>query len=168
MDFDKNIAEVMNMEKIPLDPTTNKNYIYSVSADKLNYQIATVLENPETKISFIANTAYASADCENLTSYVEGSYIPKDINILAGLIYAFDYKKENLNISLEANRKKVVLNKQNINLVYDKKGNPRVCNTGNVLDTPIVTNKLTITDKRSCTINSQNIEDGGNVVMSLS
>ncbi len=54
----ENISKGINMNKIPLDPKTGKEYVYGVSADYQKYQIASSLE--ELEANAIISTTYAS------------------------------------------------------------------------------------------------------------
>lgn len=65
-----NISRAISMNKTPLDPKTNDNYIYGISYNKKYYQVATVLENG---ISYnIVPTTYASSNYE---AKVSGNYV---------------------------------------------------------------------------------------------
>ncbi len=78
MDLSQSIAGILGITNVPTDPTSNSSYVYSVSAPRLNYQVAATFENSETKTAFNlgVDSAYAASttDCseENKNiAYVE-------------------------------------------------------------------------------------------------
>lgn len=108
IDIDNKLAWVLGISNLPTDPLTNTYYVYWVSRAWINYQIATILEWDDTKTAYnpLISQTYA-AWCTDIKSYVDGNYIPKDIkNDIPWLIYSFNYKTSNLDISNPTNKKK--------------------------------------------------------------
>ncbi len=135
------------------DPKTNNSYIYSVSNDLQFFQYSATLEESNNIAYNYSNKTYADDTCWILTAYVDWNFIPSDLHVLPWLIYAFDYKNSNLDISLDSNLKKVVLNKQSINLAYDYSDNYKNC-SWDIFSVNIWTNSWSSTTWLSC-INSK-------------
>jgi len=133
------IAGEIWLQKHLLDPELGIPYIYSVTNDKLHYQLATTIMNPEESSASIATYA----GLQDPKAYVEGNYTPEWTaeNALAipGLIYAVGKLSSwvqkttedgvdiySLDISQAANKAKVVLNWQTQNLVYNEDGDKMI------------------------------------------
>lgn len=151
------------------DPSWDGYYVYSLSNDKLFFQYAATLEGDKTQVAyqpFVQNT-YAAYECGKLKAYVGWNFVPTNLNVLPGLVYAFDYRKTNLDISTTTNLKKVVLNDQKINIAYDYTNTPQTC-AGDVLTTTIGTSTGASLIGASC-VNSkgQTIPNGSNEVIDM-
>lgn len=120
-DFTSTISWEIWLEKHLLDPELEIPYYYSVSNDKLYYQLATTIMNPESSVAL--NSSYA--DLQDPKAYVVGNYIPEWVDIASievpGLIYAVSipWGAGQLDVAVAASKAKVVLNGQTQNLVYD-------------------------------------------------
>jgi hypothetical protein len=69
--FNNYLAGLIELPKVPLDPSTNAPYIYSLKRDRTSYQLTATLESENTLLAstpHISKKAYANDD---LTAYVE-------------------------------------------------------------------------------------------------
>jgi hypothetical protein len=131
--FTSTVSWEIWLEKHLLDPELDIPYIYSVTNDKLHYQLATTIMNPEENTAF--HNTYAAL--EDPKAYVVWNYIPEGTSqgalALPGLIYAVEkwpaLPSWELDISNATNKAKVVLNWQTQNIVYDEDGNMQATGT---------------------------------------
>lgn len=93
----ENISRVIQMNKIPLDPVSNHQYIYAVNTKKDKYQIATSLENLEvnTKNPIISQTyANDSYKAKVIWNHEVNVKLPKDDKIwlvtIPSMIFIWD------------------------------------------------------------------------------
>lgn len=112
-----------------LDPLSGTNYVYWISWDKKYFQFSSTLEKQNNNIwyNFLINKSYANLECWDMFAYVDWNYIPWESNAYPWLIYSFDYENTNLDISLEENLSKAVINNQTINLAYNYDWKPQIC-----------------------------------------
>lgn len=92
-----------NLNKLPLDPKTEMPYVYSITNNAQEYQIAFTLENEDTPIAMI-----------------EWNYSSVSVNVLPSIVLALEKTAwENVDIISEANS--FVLSDQDENLPYTMK-----------------------------------------------
>lgn len=89
-----------NLDKLPLDPKLNRPYIYSVTNNSQEYQLALTLENKDV-----------------YTALVEWDYKSVSRNILPSIVLAVE-KPSTWYISINSNFNSFVLNEQIYNIVY--------------------------------------------------
>ncbi len=152
--FDEFMAWKVDLVKVPLDPLAKKPYLYSVSADRLTYQVTATLESKENIISFEPsfNKAYAADDYQ-LIAYVEGNFIPTNKNLLPWLLYS-TWNVSTFNINTAANIAKVIVNWQSQNMAYDMNWSivAKWTSLNNVLaSVSLVENSSLSTSWKSCT-----------------
>ena len=128
--FTEYLAGKIWMVKVPVDPKTKLPYLYSISRDRISYQLTTTLQKRENLVAQLPlKQAYANPDY-NLVAYVEGNFIPRNPLWFPGLLYAvnpletttLDISSNDVNGS--PNIAKVILNGQSLNLWYDMDGKP--------------------------------------------
>jgi len=100
--MNKNVV-LPTLENIPTDPENTVNYLYSITKNKQDFQIAWTLENTD-----------------NPKAILEWSYKTVSKNILPSLIIAHNWVSgSSVDISDVNNRKKFILNSWKYNLAYD-------------------------------------------------
>lgn len=158
--FSEALAWKIWMPKVPLDPITKKPYLYSISSDRLTYQLSATLEKKEDLVSYndnFSNKAYAD---EWLIAYVEWNFITRNKNLLPGLLYSLKTWEQSIfdieqnDVDWKPNKAKVILNWQSFNLAYDMNWN-NIAMWTNLDDvfarTSVVENSSLATSYKSCT-----------------
>lgn len=161
---------MLGMPKVPTDPLMSQYYVYAVSNHGLTYQVSTTLEKADSPVAYLPgiDQAYAAA-CSNRYAYVEGNFVPKSMQELPSLLYAFDHRGGNFDVAVLANRKKAVINDQNMNLTYDENGRPFSCTTPpeDILAKSVPVNADLSATKASCSYSGAAIADGDNHIVTL-
>lgn len=109
--FDENIS-LNTLDRLPFDPKTKTAYIYSITKNAQEYEMATTLENEDTPIAL-----------------VNGTYKSVSKDILPGIMLAIDTPSSltaeinnwvvNAGWDWSINRNKFIFSNQNHNLAYD-------------------------------------------------
>ena len=99
-------AEIVSKPKDPY--VTQRYYTYSVSANRLNFQLGSIIENEEVSWNDFW-----------LLALIDGDYQTKSIWILPSLIVA-----ANVNTDITTNSDSFIINKSTLNLPYDLEWTP--------------------------------------------
>ncbi|NUJ97716.1 hypothetical protein HGA92_02915 [Candidatus Gracilibacteria bacterium] len=117
--IDKSFS-LASLNKIPFDPSTDNPYLYGITLNKEEYQIASTLENNGTPIAL-----------------VEGDYKSVSKNILPSLLIAYN-GTGNIDISKEPFKNKFILNGFPYNLPYNLENGTPFSASGVVLSSILI------------------------------
>ena len=105
--LNKNVR-LNTLEKLPYDPKTEKSYIYSVTDNKLEFQVVWVLENDESEIT-VLNWTYKTVSKNNLPTILLATWATIWSNI----------EIQSWSTDWDVNRKLFIYHNQSHNLSYN-------------------------------------------------